>query len=151
MTDRSAHRTAIVTGAASGIGAGAAHRLARDGAAMVITDLPAAAERGEALADEIRSAGGHAEFHALDVRDERAVAALFDRLGRNGVVADVLVTSAGVDSHPDAVARVPLAHLPADHFDFVLDVNLYGTFSCAREFAARAIAASGARGRKPEV
>ena len=142
MTDRSALRTAIVTGAASGIGAGAAHRLARDGAAMVITDLPAAAERGEALADEIRSAGGHAEFHALDVRDERAVAALFDRLGRNGVVADVLVTSAGVDSHPDAVARVPLAHLPADHFDFVLDVNLYGTFSCAREFAARAIAAS---------
>src|SRR5690606_14237529 len=65
MTDRSAHRTAIVSGGASGIGAGAARRLARDGAALVITDVPAAAERGEAIADEIRSAGGHADFHPL--------------------------------------------------------------------------------------
>jgi NAD(P)-dependent dehydrogenase (short-subunit alcohol dehydrogenase family) len=132
-------RTAVVTGGASGIGAGAARRLARDGATVVITDLAVSGDRGERVVGEIRSTGGAAEFHPLDVRDEAAVGHLFDRLAQDGTVADVLVTSAGVDTHPDAVDRVPLAHLPADHFDFVLDVNLLGTFSCAREFAARAI------------
>jgi NAD(P)-dependent dehydrogenase (short-subunit alcohol dehydrogenase family) len=134
--------TAVVTGGASGIGAGAARRLAQDGAAVVITDLASSRDRGLAVVEEIRAASGVAEFRPLDVREEGAVAALFDELARQGVVADVLVTSAGVDTHPDAVARVPLAHLPLEHFDFVLDVNLLGTFSCAREFATRAIDAS---------
>jgi NAD(P)-dependent dehydrogenase (short-subunit alcohol dehydrogenase family) len=133
--------TAVITGGASGIGAGAARRLARDGAAVVITDLPSAIERGEQLAREIVDAGGVAEFRPLDVRDERAVAELFHGLADARTVADILVTSAGVDTHPDAVDRVPIVHLPAEHFDFVLDVNLLGTFSCAREFATHAIAA----------
>ena len=141
MADREhpAMPTAVVTGGASGIGAGAARRLARDGAAVVITDLARSRDGGELVVEEIRTTGGTAEFHALDVRDEAAVGALFERLAQDGTTADVLVTSAGVDTHPDAVARVPLAHLPVDHFDFVLDVNLLGTFSCAREFAIRAI------------
>jgi 2-hydroxycyclohexanecarboxyl-CoA dehydrogenase len=132
-------RTAVITGGASGIGAAAARRLASDGASVVITDLGGSEQHAQRLVTEITDAGGSAEFLPLDVRDDAAIAALFAGLADDGRPADVLVTSAGVDTHPDATDRLPLAHLPADHFDFVLDVNLLGTFACAREFTVHAL------------
>jgi glucose 1-dehydrogenase len=61
-------RVAVVTGAASGIGAATAERLAAEGAAVVLADI--AAERGEAVAAGIRAAGGRATFVTADVSDE---------------------------------------------------------------------------------
>ena len=61
-------KVALVTGGASGIGAACAETLAREGAAVVITDLDAA--RGEALAERLRAAGGRARFLPQDVTDE---------------------------------------------------------------------------------
>ncbi|MFJ2650079.1 SDR family NAD(P)-dependent oxidoreductase [Streptomyces sp. NPDC087420] len=67
-TARFTDRVAVVTGAASGIGAATAERLAAEGAAVVLADV--ATERGEAVAAGVRAAGGRAVFVTADVSDE---------------------------------------------------------------------------------
>lgn len=137
MAGQSSH--ALVTGGASGIGAAAARRLAADGRTIIVTDLEGRAEDGQAVVDQIRAAGNAAEFRDLDVTDGVAIDTVFDEFRSAGASIDVLVTSAGVDTHPASVDRTPLSHLPIEQFEFVLDVNVYGTFGCARRFAADAI------------
>lgn len=87
-------KVALVTGAASGIGAACARTLAREGAKVLLTDLDDA--RGEALAAAIREAGGEAAYLHQDVTDEdrwiEVVAAAEQRFGR----LDVLVSNAGI-------------------------------------------------------
>jgi NAD(P)-dependent dehydrogenase (short-subunit alcohol dehydrogenase family) len=87
-------KVALVTGAASGIGAACARTLAREGARVLLTDLDDA--RGEALAAAIREAGGEAAYLHQDVTEEdrwaEVVAAAEQRFGR----LDVLVSNAGI-------------------------------------------------------
>ncbi|MFI1853945.1 SDR family NAD(P)-dependent oxidoreductase [Streptomyces sp. NPDC020480] len=66
--DRLAGQCALVTGAASGIGAATAHRLAAEGARVVVADIDEPG--GAAVAAAIRDAGGSARFHRCDVSDE---------------------------------------------------------------------------------
>jgi len=65
---RLANKVAIVTGAASGMGAATARRFAREGAAIVVADM--LEDEGRAVADSINAAGGKALFMALNVTDE---------------------------------------------------------------------------------
>jgi NAD(P)-dependent dehydrogenase (short-subunit alcohol dehydrogenase family) len=112
---RFAGRVALVTGAASGIGAACAARLAGEGARIAALDRAAA---GPADADRLPL--------AADVRDESAVAAavaaILDRFGR----LDVVVNAAGV------AGGGPVHLLPAEEWARVLDVNLTGTFLVAK-------------------
>lgn len=85
-------KTAIVTGAARGIGKATALRFAQEGAKVVIDDLNA--ERGEAAAAEARQDGGEAAFFQADVTSGEQVSALFDfALERYGQL-DILVNNA---------------------------------------------------------
>jgi len=79
-------KSAIVTGAASGIGKDIARVYAREGAKLAIADLNK--DAAEATANEIRASGGQAIGIAMDVTDERAV---------NEGVAAVVATFGGVD------------------------------------------------------
>lgn len=87
-------KVALVTGAASGIGAESAQRLAEEGAAVVVTDREV--DKGAAVAANITRLGGRAIFFHLNVTDEsdwaRVVADALDKFGR----LDVLVNNAGV-------------------------------------------------------
>jgi NAD(P)-dependent dehydrogenase (short-subunit alcohol dehydrogenase family) len=93
-------KVAIVTGAASGMGASTARLFAEEGARVVVADV--ASDEGLAVVDEIVAARGEARFVKLDVAREadweRAVSETVSAYGR----IDILVNSAGVSgSHPD--------------------------------------------------
>jgi NAD(P)-dependent dehydrogenase (short-subunit alcohol dehydrogenase family) len=86
-------RVAFLTGAGSGIGRAGALALAREGAAVTVTDLDGA--RAGDVAEEILSAGGQAEALALDASDDQAVLAAIDRVAARGRL-DILHSHAGI-------------------------------------------------------
>ncbi len=111
----------LVTGAASGIGAGVAARLAEAGHHLIVSDLdPAAAET---VAAGIRAAGGSAEAVALDVTSDDSVAAALAAVSRP---VDVLVNNAGLQ-HVS-----PLEEFPLGKWDFLVQVMLVGVARLTR-------------------
>ena len=121
MADRLRGKVALITGAASGIGAATAALFAREGAAVALTDLTA--DSLEPLRAQIASAGAAATATAGDVTRradaERLVGETVKRFGR----VDVLVNSAGVSAR----------NAPPDWdwervWDFVMAINMKGTF-----------------------
>ncbi|MBZ5593640.1 MAG: glucose 1-dehydrogenase [Acidobacteriia bacterium] len=88
-------RTALVTGASRGLGRAIARRLALEGAAVGINYRERAAD-AEALAAEIRHAGGRALAVRADVGDARAVRAMVETLEAGLGAIDILVNNAGV-------------------------------------------------------
>lgn len=126
---------ALVTGASSGIGEGIAKALAAAGAAVVVnySSSPASATR---VVDEITAAGGQARAIRANVAREAEVEAMFDEMLTAWGRIDILVSNAGLQR--DA----PLTAMTLEQWRTVLDVNLTGTFLCARA-AARAMIAQG--------
>lgn len=121
-------RVAVVTGAATGIGAATAVALARAGAAVCIAHLPAQqAAAADVLARAYPDGGGMT--HAVDVTDEAAVEALFGAVAERLGSPRVLVNSAGIDALGKNVADLSLAE-----WDAALRTNLTGPFLCARAF-----------------
>src|SRR5215469_4036801 len=87
-------KTAVVTGAASGIGRAIALTLAGEGAAVAIADLNQAG--ADAVAEEIRGKGGKALGIAMDVTNEDAVNQGIDRVASELGSVDILVSNAGI-------------------------------------------------------
>ncbi|MGP4084567.1 SDR family NAD(P)-dependent oxidoreductase, partial [Streptomyces sp. KR55] len=112
-------RTAVVTGAASGIGAATAERLAREGAAVILADI--AADRGEAVAERITKDGGRASFVTADVAAEDDWSRIVAAAHAFGPV-DVLVSNAyTVDVTPAHAMRL-------ESWQRQLAVNVTGSF-----------------------
>lgn len=119
------NRVAVVTGAASGIGAQAAVRLAGEGARVFLVDVNR--EGLEETKARIEAAGGEAEGCVCDVADENAVdAAVGQALARFGRI-DVLVNVAGVQ-----VTKLLVDTTKAE-YDRMMDINLGGTFLMMRK------------------
>lgn len=127
-------KVAIVTGAAQGIGAACAERLARDGAAVALWDVDDA--RGEALAASLAASGRRALFRHCDVSRKADVdAALAATLAAFGRV-DALVNNAGIFKAADFL------DITESDWDAVIGVNLKGAFLVAQA-VARAMAGQG--------
>jgi NAD(P)-dependent dehydrogenase (short-subunit alcohol dehydrogenase family) len=119
---------AVVTGAASGLGAATARALARRGTPVAVLDLDA--ERGARVAGEV-----HGLFCRTDVTDAGSVAAALARAAQAHGPARIAVACAGIAPAARTVDRDGRPHDPA-LFSRVLAVNLFGTFALATEAAA---------------
>jgi NAD(P)-dependent dehydrogenase (short-subunit alcohol dehydrogenase family) len=122
-------KRALVTGASSGIGLGAAAALADAGAEVTL--VARRIEDLEAVRDAIRVAGGRAEARALDITDLAATAAAVAAHGP----FDVMVNSAGLARHAPALDTTP------EDYDAAMALNLRAAYFLTREVARGLIAA----------
>jgi 3-oxoacyl-[acyl-carrier protein] reductase len=117
-------RTAVVTGAARGIGKGVALRLAADGFAVAVVDLDELACKQ--VVEEIEAAGGRALAVGIDVGDEKAVQSGVERVAAELGEPTVLVNNAGI------IRDNLLFKMTADDWDSVMAVHLRGSFLMSR-------------------
>lgn len=126
-------KTAIVTGAAQGIGKAVAKRLAEDGAKVVIADINEAGARAAAA-----DIGHGAEAVACDVSDPAAVDALMEGAARDGA-PDILVNNAAI------VPFIAWDDVDLDHWRKIVDTNLTSVFITCRK-ATDMMRAAGRKG-----
>ena len=123
-------RTALVTGASSGLGQHFARVLHAAGASVVL-----AARRVDRIDAEAARLGERALAIAMDVTDETSIAGAFERLAATETLCDVVVNNAGISGSS------MLLQMETAEWDGVIDVNLRGPFLVAREAARRLVAA----------
>lgn len=126
-------RTALVTGASSGLGARFATRLAASGANVVLGARRMA--QLNAVREQILSAGGRAIAVEMDVTDGDSTSAAYDEAEAAFGVVDSVIANAGMN------IEGPTLELAADAFDGVMAVNVRGVFLTVQEAARRLIAA----------
>ena len=119
-----AGKTAIVTGAGSGIGQAIAIALAKQGAFVDVLEIDLNAAND--TAERIRSAGGQADVVKCDIANHSQVQEVFDKLGSKRGRLDCLVNNAGI-AHVGNITNTS-----EEDFDRVMSVNLKGVFNCLK-------------------
>jgi len=129
-----AGKVVLVTGAQEGIGAAMATEFAVAGADVAVNwlDDEASAQR---VADGVRGAGRRALLVQADVAQQSAVRTMVEAVGREFGPLDILINNAGI------FPRVPFLEMTERDWDFVLDVNLKGSFFCAQAAAQQMVTA----------
>ncbi len=120
MGTRLQQQVAWISGAASGMGEGIARLFAREGAAVALVDVQTA--RGQAIAGEIRAAGGRAVFIECDVRQETSVRSSIEQTVREFGGLQTLVNCAGI------VQVKQLHELDESDWDRLMDINVKSIF-----------------------
>ncbi len=120
------NKTALITGAGSGIGRAIALRFAAEGARIVVAELNEA--NGHETANLIKAQGGEALAVTTDVSNSAAVTQLFQTVDAQGWGADILVNNAGQGG-----TLTPLQQVTDEAWQAMLATHLNGTFYCSRE------------------
>jgi NAD(P)-dependent dehydrogenase (short-subunit alcohol dehydrogenase family) len=126
--DRVKNKVAIVTGGGSGIGEATAKLMAKEGAKVAIVDIDE--ENGKRVAQEIKTAGGTAEFWHMNIANEKEVEKTFAEVNKKFGKLNILVNNAGIVG-----PAKPSHEYTAEEFDAVMNVNLRGTFFCTKHAA----------------
>ncbi|MEZ4772966.1 MAG: SDR family oxidoreductase [Bacteroidia bacterium] len=125
-------KTALVTGAASGIGLAIATLFARQGAFVYLTDINP--DNGEQAAEEIRKEGFQAKFFQLNVADEKAVQVLAENLKSEHHLPDILVNNAGIGFVGTMLETT------VEDLDRLYQVNVRGVFNLCKAFLPEMVA-----------
>ena len=120
-------KSALVTGAARGMGRTHALALASQGAKVVLTDRKEGA--CDSVAQEIGSQGGEAYCHTMDVSRKEQIDEVFDAVIKQFKRIDILVNNAGI------FKAKPALELTEREWDETMDINLKGQFFCAQRAA----------------
>ncbi|WP_409239786.1 glucose 1-dehydrogenase [Streptomyces sp. PA5.6] len=123
-------KVALITGAASGIGAATAAVFAAHGAAVSLADINT--EEGNRVAAAVTAKGGHALFTRADVRSAEDVAALLQATVERFSRLDCAVNNAGIDGQP-----APVHQSTQENWHEVVDTNLTGVWLCMRSEIAQ--------------
>jgi 2-deoxy-D-gluconate 3-dehydrogenase len=119
-------KTALVTGAGSGLGRSIALALAEAGADVAVTELASRLENAGAVAESIRALGRKALVVKLDVTSVKNIQRAVDEVVKGFSRIDILVNNAGINVPKQAL------DVTEDDWDRILDVNLKGVFFCAQ-------------------
>jgi len=122
-------RTALVTGGSRGIGRAICLRLANDGADVAI-NYANNSEAANAVAEEVRALGRHAEVYQADVADEAAVNAMSEQAIKDFGQISILVNNAGIGS--SAVDRPTITEATRAQWELLLGANLWGPIHMCR-------------------
>ena len=125
------HKTALVTGAGSGIGAEIARTFAKSGAHVFLADRDESA--GQKIASQIKDSGGNAEFIALDVTSETDWQNASDEILRGERKLDILVNNAGI-GHVGTILQTS-----GEDLDKMYEVNVRGVFNGCKQFVPHMI------------
>ncbi|HTD65677.1 MAG TPA: SDR family NAD(P)-dependent oxidoreductase [Candidatus Limnocylindria bacterium] len=129
-------KTALITGASSGVGRAIALELAALGALVLL--VARTPQKLEAVAAEIRNNGGEARTFAADLTDDTALRKLSDEIKKQLGRLDFLIHSAGI------FRAAPFVSARLDDFDAVMRCNVRAPFALTQALAREVIAASGA-------
>jgi NAD(P)-dependent dehydrogenase (short-subunit alcohol dehydrogenase family) len=135
MAGRLENKVAIVTGAASGIGAASARLFAEEGAKVALADRNR--DRLDQVVREIQDRGGTALAIETDVADETSVRNLVDQTVERFGTLHIMYANAGISG------RFELESVTAEEFDRVMNVNLRGPFFCAKYAVPRIVESGG--------
>ncbi len=131
-------KVALVTGASSGIGRGAARIFAREGASVIV-----AADRnirgGEETVALIKAAGGQAAFFKCDIANSSEVKNMVDYAVQNYGRLDFAFNNAGVGADGKRMLEYDLINLPEEDWDRMIAVNLKGAWLCLKYEAIQMI------------
>lgn len=133
-------RTALVTGAAGGIGSATSYALAQLGANIALVDISAQKKRLQENAEEIRRrCNVECRCYLVDISDEESVIRLFDQVWDELGPVTIMHNNAGIGIWPDD------SSLPTESWKKMVDVNLSGSFYMARTCALK-LARAGMKG-----
>jgi 3-oxoacyl-[acyl-carrier protein] reductase len=121
-------KIALVTGSANGIGRAIASALAREGAHVVINDIPSQRERANEISDEIKRIGRESMVFLADVSNTQEVNQMAESVLKKFGRIDILVNNAGFTR----VSKV--VDMTDEQWDAVINTCLRGTFLCSRAF-----------------
>ena len=124
-------KTAVITGAGSGIGRAVAHNLSEAGNHIVILDY--SKEAGQETADQIKDNGNSAEFIQCDVSSTESVKAAFDKIPQ----VDILINNAGIAAVGNVEVCTP------DELDHIYNVNVKGVYHCLHFALPKMVAGGG--------
>ncbi len=119
------NKVSLVTGGAAGIGKAIALAFAKEGAKVVVSDVNA--DKGEETAKLAKEAGAEAIFIKADVSKKSDVENLISKTVEKFGSLDFAVNNAGVEGN-----QAPTAESAEDNWDFVINVNLKGTWLCMK-------------------
>lgn len=125
-------KTALITGAARGLGFSYAEGLASAGATIILSDINSIVL--DSAVNKLKNKGYKVSGYVMDVSDEKQIIYAFNSMDKDNIQIDIVINNAGIQH------RQPIIEIELKDWQRIIDIHLTGTFLVSREAAKRMIA-----------